>query len=266
MTRMSQAANVSDDRVTTGDIALPPPPVSLSQDREWCVVNVGGRWKKIRFHNYDEIYAIPGLYETLFYDVLKCSSPAKIREMLQHCIHEARVAPGDLQVLDLGAGNGMVGEELARLGVRRRVGVDIIQAAEDAARRDRRDVYDDYFVLDMTNVSDADLLRLESLEFNCLTCVAALGFGDIPPAAFANAYNLIARDGWIAFNIKTDILESKEPCGFAGLIRRMIADGLMSIRAEQRYEHRLSTSGQPLLYTAFVCVKNRDVLGAVTGP
>ena len=156
----------------------------------------------------------------------------------------------------------MVGEELARLGVRRMVGVDIIQAAAAATRRDRQDVYDDYFVLDMTDISDRDLLRFESLELNCLTCVAALGFGDIPPAAFANAYNLIARGGWVAFNIKSDFLESDDPCGFARLIRRMINDGLISIHAEQQYEHRLAISGEPLLYSAFVGVKNRDVPAA----
>ncbi len=259
---MQQSETVSDQRVKRTEIALPPPAVSLCQDREWCVVEVDGRWKKIRFHDYDEIYAIPGLYETLFYDVLKCNSPVKIRKMLQRCIHEARVAPGDLRVLDLGAGNGMVGEELASLGVRRMIGVDIIRAAADAANRDREDVYDDYLVLDMTDLSDREMLRFESFELNCLTCVAALGFGDIPPAAFANAYNLIAQGGWVAFNIKSDFLESTDPCGFAGLIRRMIDEGLLSIRTGDQYEHRLATSGDPLLYTAFVGVKNRDVPAA----
>ncbi|MFQ5744575.1 MAG: class I SAM-dependent DNA methyltransferase [Acidobacteriota bacterium] len=248
--------------MTKTDIALPSPEVSLSQDREWCVVEVDGRWKKIRFHDYDKIFAIPGLYETLFYDVLKCGSPMKIREMLERCIHAARVAPEDLRVLDLGAGNGMVGEELARLGVRRMVGVDIIPAAATAARRDRQDVYDDYLVLDMTDIPDRDLLELESLELNCLTCVAALGFGDIPPAAFANAYNLITRGGWVAFNIKSDFLESDDSCGFAGLVRRMIDDGLIAIHARQQYQHRLAASGKPLLYTAFVGVKDRDVPAA----
>ena len=130
------------------------------------------------------------------------------------------------------------------------------------AHRDRKDLYDDYLVLDMTDLSDRELLRFESFELNCLTCVAALGFGDIPPAAFANAYNLIAQGGWVAFNIKSDFLESKDPCGFAGLIRRMIDEGLLSIRTGDQYEHRLATSGDPLLYTAFVGVKNRDVPAA----
>lgn len=256
---MSQSETLPDPRVSTTEIALPPRDVSLKQDREWCVVEVDGRWRKIRFHDYDEIYAIPGLYETLFYEVLKCTSPAKIREMLQCCIHEVGIAPGDLRVLDLGAGNGMVGEELARLGVRRLIGVDIIQAAARAARRDRQDLYDDYFVLDMADPSESELLRFESFELNCLTCVAALGFGDIPPAAFANAFNLILRGGWVAFNIKSDFLESDHPSGFASLIRRMIDDGVITIRTGDRYEHRQATSGDPLLYTAFVGIKNRDI-------
>jgi len=256
---MQSAETVSDQRVSSTGIALPPPAVSLCQDREWCVVEIDGRWKKIRFHDYDEIYAIPGLYETLFYDVLKCSSPIKIRKMLKRCIHEARVAPGDLRVLDLGAGNGMVGEELASLGVRHMVGVDIIRAAAEAVNRDREELYDDYLVVDMTDLSDRHIRRFESFKPNCLTCVAALGFGDIPPAAFANAYNLIARGGWVAFNIKSDFLEAKDPCGFAGLIRRMIDERLLSVHAGDQYEHRLATSGDPLLYTAFVGVKNRDV-------
>lgn len=260
MTTMPEAATltVSEHRVTTADIALPPPAVSLSQDREWCCVLVDGQWTRIRFHDYDEIYAIPGLYETLFYDVLECASPRTVREMLQRCLHDAGVNPADLQVLDLGAGNGMVGEELVRLGVRRVVGVDIIQAAAEAAGRDRPTVYDDYFVFDMTNISDGDRRRFEPLELNCLTSVAALGFGDIPPAAFANAYNLIARGGWVAFNIKSDFLES-EPGGFDGLIRRMIEHGVVEIHAEQQYQHRLATSGEPLIYTALVGVKQSDV-------
>jgi SAM-dependent methyltransferase len=259
---LPSVATTTKDRVTKRDIALPPRAIALSQDREWCVVEVSGRWKKIRFHDYDEIYGIPGLYETLFYDVLGCDSPRKITGMLQRCIQESRVAPGDLRVLDLGAGNGMVAEELARLGIRRIVGVDIIRAAAEAARRDRKGLYDDYFVLDMTEPSETDLSRFECFELNCLTCVAALGFGDIPPAAFANAYNLIAQRGWVAFNIKSDFLDARDPCGFAGLIRRMIDEGVMSIRTGQQYEHRLATNGNPLPYTAFVGTKKRDVPAA----
>jgi SAM-dependent methyltransferase len=246
-------------RVGALQIALPPPSVSMSQDREWCVVKVDGAWKQIRFHDYDEIYQIPGLYEALFYDVLGCTSPTKIREILQRCVDRSELAPEELKVLDLGAGNGMVGEQLAELGVRRIVGVDIIPAAAAAMRRDREEFYDDYFVLDMTSLSDRDKGRLAAFDFNGLTCVAALGFGDIPPAAFANAYNLIRTGGQVAFNIKSDFLEAVRPGGFAGLIRRMIDNHIVDLAACQQYTHRLATNGDPLLYTAFACSKKADI-------
>ena len=41
-----------------------------------------------------------------------------------------------------------------------------------------------------------------------MTCVAALGFGDIPPLAFADAFNLVASPGWIAFNIRDRYVDS----------------------------------------------------------
>ena len=67
-----------------------------------------------------------------------------------------------LRVLDVGAGNGMVGEELDRMGARHIVGVDIIPEAKEAAERDRPGVYDDYFVVDLTDVPAGDLARMEA--------------------------------------------------------------------------------------------------------
>ena len=48
-----------------------------------------------------------------------------------------------LAVLDVGAGNGMVGEQLKCSGVKRSL-VDIIQEAKQAALRDRPGIYKEY--------------------------------------------------------------------------------------------------------------------------
>ena len=40
--------------------------------------------------------------------------------------------------------------------------------------------------------------------------VAALGYGDIPPQAFAEAFNLISDHGWVAFNIKDRFLQEEK--------------------------------------------------------
>ena len=52
-----------------------PETSSTTQDNEWCLVEVDGEQRRVRFHDYDEIYAIPGLYEELFHRCLECASP-----------------------------------------------------------------------------------------------------------------------------------------------------------------------------------------------
>ena len=165
--------------------------------------------RRIRFHDYHEIFKIPGLYEQLFYEELKCDSPRTIAGLIGEQVDNDTAA--DLRVLDVGAGNGMVGEELDRMGAKHIVGVDIIEEAAEAAERDRPGIYDDYFVVDLTDIPADDQRALEEHRFNCLTTVAALGFGDIPPEAFAAAYNLVEDGGLIAFNIKERFVDRRRP-------------------------------------------------------
>ncbi|MCK4661188.1 MAG: methyltransferase domain-containing protein [Phycisphaerae bacterium] len=240
-------------------IALPPANLSFDQDEEWCVVCMNGEWREIRLHDYDELFAVPGLYERLLSDILKCDSPARIRELLEAELVAGGQQASALRVLDLGAGNGMVGEELAEMGVKFIVGVDIIEAAAEATQRDRPGIYADYHIVNMTQLKQNDRCELVECRFNCLTCVAALGFGDIPTEAFANAYNLIEPGGWIAFNIKADFLHPSDDTGFARFIRSIIADKTLEISNTQHYQHRIGTNHQPIQYVAIVGNKRRDV-------
>ena len=239
-------------------IALPPADLSLTQDAEWCVVRLNGKWREIRLHDYDELFAVPGLYERLIYDILKCDSPARIRKLLDTELVASGTQASTLRALDLGAGNGMVGEELADIGVEFMVGVDIIEAAAEATQRDRPGIYANYHVVDMTRLEPSGQSELAGYGFNCLTCVAALGFGDIPTKAFANAYNLIEPGGWIAFNIKATFLHQDDNTGFARLIRSMMADKTLEVSNTQHYQHRLGTNRQPIQYVAIVGTKRRD--------
>jgi SAM-dependent methyltransferase len=230
------------------------------QDHEWCTVTIGDETRRIRFHDYDEIYKIPGLYETLFYDLLECSSPETVRSLLEKELRQDDVEPSELNVLDLGAGNGMVGEQLAEMGAGAIVGVDLIDEAAAATERDRPGVYDDYVVADLTDLSGDQRERLESHEFNSLVTVAALGFGDIPPRAFAEAFNLVEDGGWVAFNIKENFLDDgADATGFSRLIARLLDLGIAERRAEKTYRHRLSTCGKPLTYVALVASKRSDI-------
>ena len=88
-----------------------------------------------------------------------------------------------------------------------------------------------------------------------MVSVAALGFGDIPCRAFAEAFNLVLDDGWIAFNIKEEFLQPGESTGFSRLIEHMTNEGAIDMKAGMTYQHRLSTAGEPLDYRIFIARK-----------
>lgn len=224
----------------------------LGQDEVFFTLIEEGKEKRLRFHDYDEIYKRPGLYEQLFYERLRCNSPEKVSDLLQRALGTVREPVTELRVIDLGAGNGMMGEVLKRQGVARLVGVDIIPEARDAAYRDRSTVYDDYYIDDFANLSADVQEELREWRFSCLTCVAALGFGDIPPRAFFNAMKLVRTDGWLAFNIKESFLDHTEHTGFSRLVRELIFSKYLDIYHLERYRHRLSMEGTQLFYYALV--------------
>lgn len=240
------------------EISLPADLV-LDQDEEWCDARLDGEHIRIRFHDYHVIYEHPGLYEQLFYDLLRCTSPRVVRRLLGRAVAERGIDPAELRVLDVGAGNGMVGEELRTLGAGTVYGVDIIEEAARAAARDRPGVYDGYLVADLTALTPDQREELAARRFNAMTTVAALGFGDIPPAAFTAAFNLVEASGLIAFTIKEDFVTDHDTTGFSSLIRRMLAEEVISVIAEEHYRHRLSVRGDPLYYVAYVARKLRDI-------
>ncbi len=222
------------------------------------IIENGGR-EKILFHDYDRIYSKPGLYEQLFYDRLKCTSPQKVAELLQDSLSSEWLGCTELRVLDLGAGNGMMAERLRNLGVARIVGVDIIPEAREAAYRDRPTAYDDYLVADFINLAEEKRQLLAEWRFDCLASVAALGFGDIPPKAFMTALQLIRTNGWVAFNIKETFLDHSDTSGFSRFIRELIFSEFLDVYQLERYTHRLSMEGVPLKYYAMVGRINSQV-------
>jgi SAM-dependent methyltransferase len=224
----------------------------LGQDEVYFALVENGKTQCLRFHDYADIYKRPGLYEELFYGRLRCNSPRKVMELLRRSLETVREPVNELRVLDLGAGNGMMGDVLKQDGISRLVGIDIIPEARDAAYRDRPAAYDAYYVADFTEL-DSDLLEaLREWRFDCLTGVAALGFGDIPPRAFFNALKLVRTDGWLAFNIKKSFLEHTEQTGFSQLVRSLIFSKYLDVYHLELYRHRLSMEGEQLFYYALV--------------
>ena len=229
------------------------------QGKEKIIVTYKGQTRELVTHDYSEIFKIPGLYENLFYDTLDCMSPKVVCGLLEDALDKNGTNPENLVALDVGAGNGMVGEELSEMGVDKVLGVDIIEEAAKAAHRDRPGLYEAYYVEDLTALPSQVEDEISRQNPNCMSIVAALGFDDIPAQAFAGAYNLIAEDGWIAFNIKDDFLQENHPSGFSELINNMVDEGVMAILDKKHYQHRLCLDGTPLNYYAIVGRKHEDL-------
>jgi len=85
-----------------------------------------------------------------------CGRPRRARELLR--------SPAGERALDLGAGNGLGGEELRRVGVGRVFAVDLELQARQAVCRNRRGVYDDYRAGDLADLPEAKLAALAALE------------------------------------------------------------------------------------------------------
>lgn len=162
-------------------------------------------------------------------------------------------------MLDIGAGNGMVGEELRKVGAGYILGSDILPEAKVAAERDRPGVYDEYIVADLTALSEKHHVRFAAARLNCMVVVGALGFGDIPTEAFLSAFAYVADGGLVGFNIKKEFLGDGHGSGFAEMVKGAVGKGAMEVLVRERYRHRLSVTGEALFYVAFVARKMRGM-------
>jgi predicted TPR repeat methyltransferase len=244
-------------------IQFPPQSATdLAQDEVSFYVVENGKKIRLRLHDYEAIYGRPGMYEQLFYDRLKCQSPSKVADILRKTVEANGQDATALRVLDLGAGNGMMGEALKRQGVSRLIGVDILTAARDACLRDRPGMYDDYYVADFTDIDPELREEISEWQVDCLTSVAALGFGDIPQRAFVEALQFVLPGGWAAFNIKDTFLDPSDTTGFSTLVRELLFSESIEVHHIERYWHRLSMEGNPLAYFALVVRKKAEVMSS----
>lgn len=123
----------------------------VPQDDEWCEIIEEDTVTLIRFHAYAKVFRYAGLYDQLFGgpgSETQCVSPQVIARLLESQLHHHIPANDDhdpkhktsLRVLDVGAGNGMMGEAirgLARGGGAKIVGCDILRARGQGGSRAR---------------------------------------------------------------------------------------------------------------------------------
>lgn len=246
--------------MTTCDLQIEYPDNScmMDQDEEFFHLITETGQQRIRIHEYDRVYDVPGLYEEVVYNRLQCDSPNVITDLLKEALQKHGNSNEPLRVLDFGAGNGIVGECLREtVNTEAIVGIDIIEEAKKAVKRDRPEIYDDYYVMDLSQPKNHDNQKLSKWNFNALVTVAALGFGDIPTQAFINAFNTVEDNSWVVFNIKDRFFSEDDDTGYNEMLQDMIGNNLKVVK-KHHYCHRLSMAGDPLYYYAVVGRKEDD--------
>lgn len=224
-------------------------PITFSPEGEtWFEYQDGDERRRTGFHDYAAIYAVPGLYERVFYRELgMCSAATVVGEFARVLANEAR-DPAKERVLDVGAGNGIGGERLRQLGVGHLVGLDLEPMAGEAARRDRPGLYDDYVVGDLLSLPAETFEWLRAQRFTAVLALAAIGVGHIPPAALERALSLLDPAGLFAFAVTPALLPGSDDhagsaTGYPELLARLLGDSRELTR--EPFVHRRQADGTP---------------------
>ena len=210
------------------DVRFPPQPSADAGDE---LVQVGS--ELIRLHEYERIFAVPGLYEEIVQRRLGCRTPARMAGMLARAAARLGWEPGDVRILDAGAGNGVSGEAFAELGMRPVVGLDILPAARDAALRDRPGVYGAFLAAELGALAPDEERLIRDAAPNTLACVGSVGGGHMPAEAVAAALELLAPDALVAYGYHPEL--GPDP------LRELLRDA--ALLARERALHRRTVTG-----------------------
>ena len=205
----------------------------------------------VHLHEYERVYAVPGLYEHVVQELLQCRSPQVAAEGFVRAAASLGLEPGSMTVLDVGAGTGLVGELVRRGGVANVVGVDSLSAARAACLRDRPGVYAEY-VVGYFELGDGLREELRPYEFGGLVSAGAFGGAHATPRALENALAILPPGAPVAFTIDERWMDESDPEGFGAAVERLVADGALMVTERTRFRHRVTTTGEPSYYQLVV--------------
>lgn len=214
--------------------------------------DAGAAEEIVHLHDYQRIYDVPGLYEHIIQGLLRCRSPQIATDGLAHALDQLSLDPAEIVLLDLGAGTGMVGELAHGLGVQTLVGIDALEAAQAACLRDRPGLYRDYLVGDLAAPAPELLGRLRRDQPTALISAGAFGGSHAPPAALLGALALLPAGAPVVFTIDERWMRTDDPGGFQGAVTQLLTSGRLQLLHSARFQHRLSTTGDPIHYELVV--------------
>ena len=238
---------------TFDDIRLIGPPAA---DGEYFALGEHGGHEVVHLHDYRRIYAVPGLYEHVVQERLGCRSPQVAAEGFLRAATRLGMEPRSMAVLDVGSGTGLVGELVRGGGVGRVVGVDALVEGRMACLRDRPGVYADYLIGDLGSGSGAGAgalaAQLRQYALSGLISAGAFGGTHAPLAALINALAVLPAGAPVAVTIDERWMGRSDPDGFGAAIERLVERGDLVLMERERFQHRVTTTGEPIFYELVV--------------
>jgi hypothetical protein len=212
----------------------------------------------VHLHDYERLYGVPGLYEHIVQHLLGCRSPQVAVDGLAAALAQLEVDPASVVLLDVGAGTGLVGELASGIGVPTIIGFDALPAARAACLRDRPGVYRDYLLGDLAAGEPRLLADIRRHRPTALVSAGAMGGTHAPPPALANALALLPEDAPVVFTIDERWMQTDAPGGYRTGVKRLLESGELRLLRRSRFQHRVTTTGEPIHYELIVGARGRS--------
>ena len=142
--------------------------------------------------------------------------------------------PKDARVLDAGAGTGLVGLELNRLGYTNIEAMDLSRGMLDEARR--KGVYSGFHQMVM-----GDTLDFDTDSYDAAIGVGVFTLGHAPASSFDELARVVRPGGFVAFTLRPDVYEQN---GFREKQRQLESDGAWEL-ARVTEEFQGMPKGEP---------------------
>lgn len=80
----------------------------------------------------------------------------------------------------------------------------------------------------------------------------AFGGTHATPPALENALGLLPPGAPVVFTIDERWMDASDPNGFGAAVERLVADGRLTVLERTRFQHRVTTTGEPIFYQLVV--------------
>ena len=149
----------------------------------------------------------------------------------------ARFVSKDARALDAGAGTGLVGVELNRLGYTRLEAMDLSRGMLDEARD--KGVYVGFHQMVM-----GEALAFDTDSYDAAICVGVLTLGHAPASSLDELARVVRPGGHVAFTLRPDVYEQN---GFKEKQRQLESDGTWEL-VHVTEEFQGMPKGEPDVY------------------